>query len=347
VTVIRLPDDESGVENRGIATRALHAPFVQATAYRRRVAEGIATAIDDCQPDVIEFPGHRGESAIWLSGQRPLPVVVRMHGFTAGVDAVWKDRVSASRHLQQNWERKEFEAADIITVVSEHLGPSVRALFRADRVRVIHNSIDTDRWAKLSMEASQGVDPNDVLFVGTLVGKKGIFTLLSAAKLLRRTGWRGRLVLAGRTSSQFERFTQLRAAFGVNLPDWVVHLGICPRERLAGFYRDAGVCCFPSLLEPLGYTCLEAMACGGLVIGSSRTGMAEIVTKACGFLVPPGDVSGLAAALISALSIKAEERRRMKEAARQRIFDRFDNRVIVPKLLSIYSEAIHSFRTRC
>ena len=57
VTVIRLPDDESGVENRGIATRALHAPFVQATAYRRRVAEGIATAIDDCQPDVIEFPG--------------------------------------------------------------------------------------------------------------------------------------------------------------------------------------------------------------------------------------------------------------------------------------------------
>lgn len=347
MTVIRLPDDELGVGKRNIVARTLCAPLDQGIAYRRRIAECILTLIDNHHPDVIEFPGFRGESVMWLAGQRLLPMVVRMHGFTAGIDAVWKDHVSATRRLQVNWERKEFKAADVITVVSEHQASLVRRRFGADRVQVVHNSIDADQWRKLSVDASQGVDPTDVLFVGSLLPKKGIFILLRAAGLLRRTGWRGRLVLAGRTSSQFERLVRLRAALGLRLPDWVVHLGICQRERLAGLYRTAAVCCFPSLIEPFSYTCLEAMACGGLVVGSLKTGMAEMLTETCGFLVRPGDVSGLVVALTSALSTSDEERRRMKEAAQQRIRDRFDNGVIIPKLLNVYNETINSYRAQC
>ena len=95
---------------------------------------------------------------MWLEGRRLLPMVVRMHGFTAGIDSVWKDHVSATRRLKLNWERKEFKAADVITVVSEHLAPAVRARFGTDRVQVVHNSIDLDHWRKLSVEAPQGVD---------------------------------------------------------------------------------------------------------------------------------------------------------------------------------------------
>jgi glycosyltransferase involved in cell wall biosynthesis len=347
MTVIRLPDDELGVKKRNIVARTFGARLDRGIAYRRRVADCIATVIDNHRPDVIEFPGFRGESAIWLAGERPLPMVVRMHGLTAGIDAVWKDHVSRSGRLQLNWERQELRAADVITVVSEHQASSVRAQFGADRVRVVHNSIDTDHWRKLSVEASQGVDPNDVLFVGNLLRNKGIFILLRAANRLRQTGWRGRLVLAGRTSSQFERFIRLRAALLMRLPDWVVHLGMCQRERLAGLYRDAGACCFPSLFDSFAFTCLEAMACGGLVVGSLRTGMAEILTETCGFLVPPGDVSALVVALRSALSLSDEERRRMKEAAQQRVRDRFDNRVIIPQLLNVYNKTINAYRARC
>jgi glycosyltransferase involved in cell wall biosynthesis len=133
----------------------------------------------------------------------------------------------------------------------------------------------------------------------------------------------------------------------MRLPDWVVHLGMCQRERLAGLYRDAGACCFPSLFDSFAFTCLEAMACGGLVVGSLRTGMAEILTETCGFLVPPGDVSALVVALRSALSLSDEERRRMKEAAQQRVRDRFDNRVIIPQLLNVYNKTINAYRARC
>lgn len=347
MTVIRLPDDELGVEKRNIALRALRAPLAQGTAYRKRVAECIATVMDDRLPGVIEFPGFRGESVMWLAGQRSFPMVVRMHGLSAGVDAIWKDRVSATRSLQLNWERQELRAADTVTVVSEHQARLVRARPGADRVRVIHNSIDADQWGTLAAGAPQEASPNDILFVGSLSPIKGIFVLLRAANTLRKNGWRGRLLLAGRTTSQFECFVRLRVALGMKMPDWVVHLGLYPRERLAGLYRHVAACCFPSLIDAFPYTCLEAMACAGLVIGSLRTGMAEIVTETSGFLVSPGDVSALVVALTSALSISDEQRTRMKAAAQQRIRDRFDNGVIIPELLNVYNETINSYRAPC
>ena len=347
LTVVRLPDDEIDAANRNIVARTFCAPLKKGEAYRRRVAEYIGTLTNHQRPDVIEFPGFRGESAAWSEGQRLFPMVVRMHGFTAGIDGVWKDHVSASRRLQIDWERQEFRAADVITAVSEQQGSLVRARFGANRVQVVHNSIDTELWRKLSLGASEGLEPTDILFAGSLLKNKGIFILLKAASLLRQAGWRGRLVLAGRTMSQFERFIRLQAAFGRTLPDWVVHLGICRRERLAGLYRDAGACCFPSLLEPFGFTCLEAMACGGLVVGSLRTGMAEILNHTCGLLVPPGDVVALVVALRSALSMSIEERRRLTQAAQERARDGFDNSVVIPKLLSVYSETIYLYGNRC
>jgi glycosyltransferase involved in cell wall biosynthesis len=349
MTVIRLPDDEFGAEKRNIVTRMLRAPLDQGIAYRKRIAECISTVIDNHLPDVIEFPGFRGESVMWLAGQRSLPMVVRIHGLTAGLDTAWKDRVSATSRLQINWECREVRAADIITVVSEHQASRVRAQFGADRVQVVHNSIDADRWRKLSKEASQGIGPTDILFAGSLITIKGIFVLLRAATLLRQTGWRGRLLMAGRTTPQFERFVRLRSAFGMKLPDWVVYLGICQRERLAGMYRDAGACCFPSLVDAFPYTCLEAMACAGVVVGSSRTGMAEMLTETTGFLVPPGDASRLAVALRSALSLSEGERWQMKKAAQQTVSNRFDNSVVIPQLVNVYNEAmkLSTQRSRC
>jgi len=89
------------------------------------------------------------------------------------------------------------------------------------------------------------------------------------------------------------------------------------------------------------------MACGGIVVGSLRTGMAEMLTKSCGFLAPGGDAYSLAAALQSALSMSAEERRRVKESAQQKVLDEFDNGVIIPKLLTVYNETISSHKARC
>jgi len=346
LTVIRIPDDEIDIGKRNIVARTLRGPVEQGVAYRRRVAECLTDLADRNRADIVEFPGFRGESFVWLDGSSRLPMVVRMHGFTAGIDTGWKKRLSASGRCLHQWELRECLAADVITAVSENQAKSVRARFGADRVRVIHNSIDTNWWHELSAQAPKELDVADILYAGGLSTKKGVFDLLKAASRLRKNGWQGRLILAGRAYRDFDRFLWLRAATGRKLPSWVVVLGTCQRERLAGFYRDAGVCCFPSLQDPFPYTCMEAMTCGGIVVGSAETGMAEMLTAQSGFLASAGDVSSLAAALASALALTAAERAQMKEAAQQRTRECFDHRVILPRLIDLYGETIESFHSR-
>jgi len=346
LTVIRLPDDEIDVGKRNIFARTFRAPVKQGAAYRGRVAQCLASLAEKDRMDVVEFPGFRGESFVWLNSGPRAPMIVRMHGFTAGIDTDLKKRLSATGRWLDRWELREVLAADIVTAVSENQASPVRARFGSDRLRVIHNGIDTTWWNNLAANAQQEFDAGDILFAGGLVSKKGIFVLLKAASRLRKTGWRGRLVLAGRAHRDFDRFIRRRAAIGLKLPSWVIPLGTCPRERLAGFYRDAGVCCFPSFSDPLPYTCLEAMACGGIVVGTSQTGMKEMLNDTCGFLVSSGDVSGLEKALASALALPPAERARMKEAARQRVRECFDHRVIVPQVVNIYREAIDLSRCR-
>jgi glycosyltransferase involved in cell wall biosynthesis len=346
LSVIRLPDDEIDVGKRNIVARTLRGPIEQGLAYRGRVAKCLADLAAQNRADIVEFAGFRGESFVWLDSGSRLPMVVRMHGFTAGIDPNWKKRVSASGRCLNRWELREVLAADVITAVSENQAEPVRARFGGDRVRVVHNSIDTNWWHELSVHAQKELDVADILFAGGLATKKGIFVLLKAASRLRENGWRGRLFLAGRAYRDFERFMRLRSAVGRKLPSWVVVLGTCPRERLAGFYRDAGVCCFPSLTDPFPYTCLEAMTCGGIVVGSARTGMAEMLDDQSGFVAAPGDVTSLATALASALGLTATERAQMKEAAQQRTRECFDHRIILPKLIGFYGEAIELFNNR-
>lgn len=346
LTVIRLPDDEVDIGKRNIFARTLRGPIEQGLAYRRRVAVCLDKLIDQNRADIVEFPGFRGESFVWLEKDARLPMIVRMHGFTAGIDTGWKKRVSASGRCLTKWELREVQAADLITSVSENQAEAVRARFGADRVRVIHNSIDTNAWHELSLRAGVELNANDILYAGGLTAKKGILVLLKAASRLRKNGWQGRLILAGRSYRDFDRYLQFRSALGQKLPSWVTVSGICPRERLAGFYRDAGVCCFPSLQDPFPYTCLEAMTCGGIVVGTAGTGMAEMLTQESGFITPSGDVSNLAAALASALSLNSTQRAQMNDAAWQRTHTYFDHQVILSKLVSIYGEVIESFNGR-
>jgi glycosyltransferase involved in cell wall biosynthesis len=82
-------------------------------------------------------------------------------------------------------------------------------------------------------------------------------------------------------------------------------LGLEADVSFLGFISDvpqflAGIDIFvlPSLYEGLGVAALEAMAAGKAVVASRVGGLAELVNDGeNGFLVPPGDAEGLAAAL--------------------------------------------------
>ena len=98
----------------------------------------------------------------------------------------------------------------------------------------------------------------------------------------------------------------------------------------------------PSELESFGLSALEAMARGVPVVGSDAGGLPEVVRHAeTGYLLPVGDVEGMAARTIEIL--KDDERRReMGEAARHRVESLFGAERVVSQYEAVYARVLGS-----
>jgi N-acetyl-alpha-D-glucosaminyl L-malate synthase BshA len=102
----------------------------------------------------------------------------------------------------------------------------------------------------------------------------------------------------------------------------------------------ADVFLLPSELESFGLSALEAMACGVPVVGSDAGGLPELVKHTeTGYLLPVGDVEGMAARTLEVL--KDEERRRdMGHAGRRRAAALFDAERIVTHYEKYYEKIL-------
>lgn len=354
VRVIRIPDVEKTVpgplswkalrnsRRLGIAysVRAFQKAHELGTAYRADVARQLETLLDESCADIVEFAGYRGESLVWARMPRRIPMIVRVHGRTAWTNRSWDSFFIPRQRLVNQWETRELMAADRLSSVAAHLVPTLARRVGASRVHTIHNGIDTRSWS-IWRERSESLTNNDILYVGSHVRMKGVFLLIEAAEDLRRTGWTGRLVLVGRQGDDYARYVR---RFGNSLPEWICALGHCPRERLAGLYATAGVCCLPSYYEGFNYTGLEALASGAILVVSSA-GSEELIGADAGYAVPAGDRTALDAVLRKALSLDEATRQAKRRQAMQSVHDRFDIETIARQTAAWYYSVIDEFQS--
>jgi N-acetyl-alpha-D-glucosaminyl L-malate synthase BshA len=124
-------------------------------------------------------------------------------------------------------------------------------------------------------------------------------------------------------------------------------LGVAERVRFLGQQDDtseiagmADVFLLPSELESFGQSALEAMACAVPVVGTDQGGLPELVKHAeTGYLLPVGDVEGMAARVAEIL--KDDERRReLGEAGRRRAAALFGADRVVSRYERIYERVL-------
>lgn len=198
------------------------------------------------------------------------------------------------------------------------------------RVEVIYNAVfvppATVPWERRQRGA--------VLSLGVLGKRKGSYDLVAAAarvsancpELHLRLGGDGEL---GQVSAHAK---SLGVADRVALLGWV--RGADRDHQLA----SASVYALPSYNEGLPMSILEAMAAGLPILSTPIGGIPEAVTHGVeGFLVPPGDVEAIARHLERMLD-DAELARRMGEAARRKIQDKFSVDDMLPKVERLYAE---------
>ncbi|MBI4736825.1 MAG: glycosyltransferase, partial [candidate division NC10 bacterium] len=96
----------------------------------------------------------------------------------------------------------------------------------------------------------------------------------------------------------------------------------------------------PSEEEAFGLAALEAMSCAVPVVATRVGGLPEVVEDGKnGFLLPPGDVEGMARACLDLLADPGRHGE-FRTAARQRAVSHFDTSLIVPRYEAFYQEIL-------
>ena len=212
-------------------------------------------------------------------------------------------------------EEEEYGLADCVRVSSRWAQQSfIRHGVASNHVRIVPQIINTERFSLPAVHRAHH-GPLRICYVGIVNLAKGFPYLLDA---LRQFG-SDHVVLdiAGSTGTRsactlFERLRQ------------GLHVTMQPRDPVP-VYHGAELLVFPSLHDGFGFVVAEAMACGLPVIVTSNVGAAEWVTPASGWIVPPADSDGLAAALTDAMA-RRDELTEMGQRARAAVLARIAQR---------------------
>ncbi len=177
-----------------------------------------------------------------------------------------------------------------------------------------------------------------ILFVGGLDTAhyfKGVSQLLRASAKVIAQCPQARLVLVGKGDLEKKYYDDARS---LNIENNFEIINNASDDDLAAWYRRVRVSVLPSVnqSEAFGLVLLEAMASATPVIASNLPGVRNVFrNQQHGFLVKPGDVSGLAAKL--ALFIEsAQLAERMGLAARQWIEERYSWEKVGERLEAAY-----------
>ncbi|MGB7283440.1 MAG: glycosyltransferase family 4 protein [Candidatus Acidiferrum sp.] len=162
----------------------------------------------------------------------------------------------------------------------------------------------------------------DLLFVGTWLDRKGVYYLTDGFGLAAKKFPRMRLTVAG-TSVQEE---EVKGVFAPDLRDRVSVIPFVKREEIPELYARHDIFVFPSLVEGMPLTLLEATAIGMPIVTTNTCGMADVVEDDFnGLLVPPASEEKLAEG-IERLCQSTELRKRLglagQETMRQYTWER-------------------------
>jgi len=213
--------------------------------------------------------------------------------------------------------------------VAEAVGPSL-----ADRLVVIRNGVatavaaGTNDGAALRRDLELPPDVTVALFAGGLDDVKEPLVAARAAVEARRRGGNLVLLIAGEGP--------LRAAAAAEAGDAVRLLG--HRSDLPALNALADLFVLPSRREGLSYALLDAMSYAAVPVASDVPGNAEAVGDA-GVLVPVGDVSAFAEALVT-LAGDGAARERLAAKARQRVETEFPLDAMMERTRALYDEVL-------
>jgi len=244
-----------------------------------------------------------------------------------------------------------FKLADIYISKSNPLSDAYRQTGLSDeRLYQIGSAVDQGIFhpldnpkEKLALRRKLGLDASDTIIVysGRLNEHKGLHWLVQAFHNLISIYPNSKLLFIGSAM-------RIDDAYARALRESVIPMGLSERVAFTGrvnnvheYLQAADIFAIPTEREGLSSSILEAMSCGLPVVASDipEISQSQITNGVEGLLTPVGDVERLSEALVSLVGAR-DMRRRLGQAARQRVLREFTPEIIGSRYLDLYKKLL-------
>lgn len=207
------------------------------------------------------------------------------------------------------------------------------------KVTVVYNGVeDMRRPAERTMRTELGLSPDDFVIgvAASLVAHKGHSSFLKAMVEVVKNNPKAKAVLAGDGSLRKELEESVKE---LGLTRNVIFCGIV--GGMGPFFSSLDLVVQPSIeREGLANSVLEAMSAGKAVIGTKVGGIPEaVVDGGTGLIVPPGDPSALAYAVLSLMRDR-DGLKKMGQAGRALYEKKFTRAEMIANIAKVYEETL-------
>jgi glycosyltransferase involved in cell wall biosynthesis len=234
--------------------------------------------------------------------------------------------------------------ATLIVTISNYSLEKIQKYYdiNPSKVRIVPNGVDIEKFKpaqnpKAAKKLFELEDKPVVLFVGSLIPRKGLLYLVEAAKKIVKERPDTTFLIVGDGPLKQQLTASLEAA---NLLGNFKFIGNVKDEFLPDVYNCCDVFVLPSIQEGQGIVLLEAQAAGKPVVAFDVGGVNEaILNGQTGFLVKRDNTEELVDGLLSLLS-NSFLREKMGAKGRKFVTENFTWDICAQKMLKVYREAL-------
>ncbi|MCC8358537.1 glycosyltransferase family 4 protein [Salinimicrobium sediminilitoris] len=287
--------------------------------------------------EAIEAPDWTGITAFM---KLRCPLVIRMHGS----DSYFCKLEGRPQKKKNFWfEREALQGADGLLSVSEFTARQTTKIFKLkQKIEIIPNSVDTRFFSPSTKE----VEPDMLLYFGSLIRKKGLLELAEIFNLVVKQKPEAKLVLLGKdvkdileNRSTFELFQE---KLSQDAKRQVQNITWIDYKNVRGYIASAAVITLPSFAEALPMTWLESMSMGKALVTSNIGWAKEIMINGkTGYTVDPKNHTAFAEKIIRLLNDQ-ELSIKMGRRAREQVINKFSTQVVVQQNIDIFKKMIQS-----
>jgi glycogen(starch) synthase len=287
-------------------------------------------------------------SGLVIKNETKIPVVFHTHS------TEWGRSEGQGSEVVSHFEDAMAQNSDKIKTVSYAMQRDLeRHGWPLSKISVVWNGVDPDRYSMKKCEPEDRAAirkkycvPKDwamLLFVGRLSWVKGVRNLLLAMPDVLKDYPNTKLVILGKGEEQRDI---VETADRLNIRNNIAYrFDFVPENERIMHYAASDVCIFPSIYEPFGIVCLEAMAMEKPVVVGARgvVGFREQVLSSGpnqnGVHINGEDPLDIAWGIKKTLQ-NPEKARKWGENGRKRVLEYFTWRKVADETLKIYESLL-------